>query len=123
MGIRDWGVGIREWGLGSGASRGSGTNNTVVAILASALARFGTNLAPWVALRYDILQNVVNRRTANAGWNRYFQSGEFVASDGRPISTARSKHGGFGALANLSQTRPFQSTRSKQTSGIPFNIR
>ena len=55
-------------------SRGSGTNSTVtadtVAVLASALARFGTNLAPWVALRYDILQNVVNRRAANASRKR-----------------------------------------------------
>ena len=46
--------------LGLAASKGSATNNTVaadtVAVLASALARFGTNLAP---LSDDILRNVV----------------------------------------------------------------
>ena len=53
----------------------------------------------------------------------YFQSGEAAASDGTPISAARSKQGDCGARASISQTRPFQLSRSKQTAGIPFNMR
>ena len=76
------------------ASKGSATNNTVaadtVAALAPALARFGTNLAPWVALRYDILQNVVTAALQMlVGLAGYFQSASFSQSAGKPVNRTK----------------------------------